>query len=328
MFNNQLLVFLIVMSHGLMAETIPDDVVSTINSIQKQSIYSIADTVKFDGQIIKADEVVFGPDSVLEFTNLKQDWIAIVADKIKFTAPLKKATIKRSFDVFSVDGQRGSTGRNGINGRTHHRHGTNGGNGGDGGQGGKGGSTKLPTLYIIANSILSQASSTAPDYINLKLIFPGIDGGKGGNGGIGGKGGNGGNGRDGSDGFLSCRSGAGNGGTGGLAGKGGKGGDGGNGGNGAKIVFVGDQSVLDVLSYSIVINTGGDSGIPGQAGSVGVPGIGGQRGHSSHHCGWGQNGLTGEYPNPNNLGVGNLGRSGDKGSVEKIELSKVNGLKL
>lgn len=312
----------------IFANEISSSIISQINSATKQSIYSVADTVKFNGQVIKADEIVFAPNSVLELTNLKQEWVAIVADKIKFTAPLKKATIKRSFDVYAKNGSRGSQGGNGANGGRSGRHGSSGVPGQPGGKGGNGQTLKLPTLYIIANEVLSQKSSTAPDYINLKLIFPGLDGGNGGTGGIGGKGGNGGNGRKGSDGVIDCRSGAGDGGTGGTAGKGGQGGNAGDGGDGANIVFVGSTEALEILSYSIIINTGGDTGIAGQGGSAGSPGAGGNRGNSSTHCGWGDNGRDGGYPSPRNLGNGSLGKEGNKGTVDKIDISTVSALNI
>jgi len=303
-------------------------IISKINSTPKQSIYSVADTVKFNGQVIKADEIVFAPNSVLEISNLNQEWVAIVADKIKFTAPLKKATIKRSFDIFASNGSRGLPGGDGANGGSSGRHGHSGHEGQPGGTGGMGKTMQLPTLYIITNEVLSQKSSTAPDYINLKLIFPGLDGGNGGTGGIGGRGGNGGHGRDGSDGVFDCRSGAGDGGIGGTAGKGGQGGDAGNGGDGANIVFVGSTEALEVLSYSIIINTGGDAGIPGQGGSAGSPGAGGRRGGSSTHCGWGDNGNDGGYPSPRSLGSGNKGSEGKKGAVDKLNISNAKGINI
>jgi len=53
------------------------------------------------------------------------------------------------------------------------------------------GQTKqIPKIYIITNLVTSQESEQSPDYINLKLLFLGIDG-KGGQGGDGGNGGNG-----------------------------------------------------------------------------------------------------------------------------------------
>jgi hypothetical protein len=312
----------------IVAAELSNSIISKINSTTKQSIYSVADTVRFDGQVIRADEIVFAPNSVLEISNLNQDWVAIVADKIKFTAPLKKATIKRSFDSYATNGSRGSQAGNGANGKSSGRHGSSGGAGKTGGKGGNGQTLKLPTLYIITNEVLSQKSSTAPDYINLKLIFPGLDGGNGGTGGIGGKGGNGGSGRKGSDGLVDCKSGAGDGGTGGTAGKGGQGGNAGNGGQGGNIVFVGSTEALEVLSYSIIINTGGDTGIAGQGGSAGSPGAGGNRGNSSRSCGWGDNGSDGVYPSPRNLGNGGLGSEGKKGTVDKIDISNVSGINI
>ena len=311
-------------SHGQNALT--DEMINKINLAEKQDIFSVAETVKFDGQILKADEIVFAPNSVLELTNLEYPWIIIIADKIKFTAPLKKAIIRRNFDVFAASGVRGSQGANGSNGTRSGRHGTTGGAGESGEKGGAGETKQLPKVYIVTNSVIGQESEQAPDFINLKLIFPGVDGGNGGTGGIGGNGGRGGNGRDGSDGPFDCRSGAGDGGNGGIAGKGGQGGDAGNGGNGSDIIFIGSEQALEVLSYSIIINTGGDGGIKGQPGISGSPGSGGNRGNSSTHCGWGDRGKQGAYPSPKDNGYGKEGAEGEKGKVNKYLISEYSNI--
>ena len=299
-----------------------NEMIDKINATEKQSIYSIAETVKFDKQILRADEIVFAPNSVLELTNMDFEYIILVADKIKFTAPLKKATIKRSFEVFAESGKDGSNGSNGTNGTTGGKNGSDGTSGGVGEKGEKGKTKELPKIYIITNQVTSQASEQAPDYINLKLLFPGIDGGNGGGGGRGGQGGNGGDGRKSSSGLVDCKRGGGDGGNGGQAGKGGQGGDAGDGGSGADIIFIGSESALEVLSYSVIINTGGDSGIPGQGGAVGFPGFGGGPGAGSVHCHGGDTGSKGGIPDPSNEGIGNVGLEGQKGTVEKYKLTE------
>lgn len=172
----------------------------------------------------------------------------------------------------------------------------------------------------------SQESEQSPDYINLKLLFLGIDGGNGGRGENGGDGGNGGNGKRSSDGPLHCRRGGGDGGNGGLSGKGGQGGDGGNGGNGADIIFIGSESALDVLSYSIILNTGGGSGTLGRPGALGLPGRGGAAGSGSTFCHGGDRGRDGGSPIPTNEGTGQLGKDGEKGKVDRYKISELQGI--
>lgn len=302
------------------------EMIDKINTTEKQSIYSIAETVKFDKQVLRADEIVFAPESILELTNLNVEYIVIIADKIKFTAPLKKATIKRSSEVFADNGIEGTLGSNGSDGTTNGRHGTKGADGGAGSKGTKGETKKLPKIYIVTNMVTSQASEQAPDFINLKLLFSGIDGGNGGRGGSGGDGGNGGNGRKGSDGPFHCKSGPGDGGNGGNTGKGGQGGDAGDGGNGANIIFIGSQAALEVLSYSVIINTGGDTGIAGRPGANGSPGSGGTGGAGSSFCHGGSSGKKGNITDPANEGSGVNGKEGAKGTVEKFDISEFTGL--
>jgi len=307
----------VIVSYG--QNVLTDDMINQVNSTPKEGIFSIAETVKFDKQILRADEIVFAPNSTLELTNMDYDWIILIADKIKFTAPLKKATIKRGFEIYASDGDKGEQGLNGNNGSGT---GSNGTNGQDGKKGGKGNTKQLPNIYIVTNQVTSQKSNLAPDYINLKLILPGIDGGRGGIGGEGGDGGNGTKGVKGANGVVDCRRGGGDGGNGGNAGKGGQGGDSGNGGDGANIVFIGTDSALEVLSYSIIINTGGDSGIPGRPGQVGFSGNGGAGGDGTFYCSGGDAGRKGLIPNPKNNGIGQLGEEGSKGKIDKVLISK------
>ena len=302
-------------------ETLRNEVISKVNDTEKRELFSVAEIVKFDDQILRTDQLVFSSNSILEFTNLSYPWIAIVADSIKFAAPLKKATIRRKLDIIADNGKNGKNGDNGINGgRPYGRHGHRGGNGFQGQNGGTGETINLPDIYIITRGIKSQESNQTPDYINLKLIFPGIDGGRGGLGGDGGSGGYGGDGRKARSNPIHCESGGGNGGTGGDAGLGGKGGNGGNGGNGSNIYFLGNSETLDVLSYATIVNTGGDGGLYGSPGRVGRPGKGGSMGGGEGHCGGGKTGVIGSIPNPNNLGIGSLGNDGQKGSVIQYKI--------
>jgi len=325
-FSFSLLTSILLCSFCYGQNQLTEEMIKKINLTDKQGIYSVAEVVKFDQQVLRADELVFSPNSVLELTNLDYDYILIVANKIKFTAPLKKATIKRAFDVFAENGTDGNLGSNGVSGTTGGKNGSDGTNGGIGQKGGKGKTKQLPKIYIITNEVTSQASNQALDYINLKLLFPGIDGGSGGNGGRGGNGGNGGNGRKSSSGAFDCKRGGGDGGNGGLAGKGGQGGDGGDGGNGADIFFIASDSAMEILSYSVVINTGGDSVAAGLPGAIGFPGFGGGAGAGSIHCSGGDSGANGKNPVPLNEGNGQSGKEGAKGKIEKFNISNVEGL--
>lgn len=301
-------------------ETLPNEVIIKVNDTEKRDLFTVADVVKFDKQILRTNQLVFSSNSTLELSNTTFPWIAIIADSIKFAAPLKKATIRRNLNIIAKKGGTGKKAANGNNGGRSGRHGHRGGNGFNGEQGDSGETLNLPDIYIITNGITSQQSNQAPDYINLKLIFPGIDGGRGGNGGNGGNGGKGGNGRKGSDGPGHCRSGGGNGGQGGNAGLGGQGGNGGTGGNGANIYLVGNNNTLDILSYATIINTGGEGGLYGRPGLAGTPGLGGGMGRGSTFCGGGRSGVNGIIPNPDNLGIGSIGNDGQKGSVIQYKI--------
>lgn len=303
---------------------LPQEIIDEIrNSDLTSEIYPVTGFENFDGKILKANEIVFDSSSVLSMGFTKGDFVAVVAKKLRFRSPAKRATITRSMDIVAGTGTTGSVGTKPADQPKNSRtdDGFPGHIGGQGGTGGIGGTSHLPIIYIIAGDIEGQAENEKPDFINFRINYPGIDGGTGGLGGIGSQGGRGGSGGDGVDALLTCMGGPGDGGQGGMSGKWGIGGTGGKGGNGAGIVLVGPDSVIDLLTLSAINNVGGQGGHGGLRGSQGGTGEGGPRGARTVHCKGGSGGgrgYTHREPEDINTDSGQMGIEGTKGKVFRV----------
>lgn len=285
-----------------------------------KTIYPVTGTEYFDGDVLKADEIVFASGSRLVLRGVNRPWIAIVAKKVKFADVTAWSRIER--DMSAVSGPDGSSGPNGANGGRGQddigRAGGPGGAGGDGGTGAAGQTRGLPHIYFIAGEVTSPDSTPLPGYLRLSLLFPGIDGGNGGPGGNGGAGGRGGNGKEGATSLFDCKEGGGPGGTGGSGGRGGRGGRGGDGGAGSNITYMSTAAGIELLPYAKVVNVGGEGGRGGPPGNAGVPGGGGDGGRANGFCGSKPAGSSGSSPNPPTLGTGAPGADGAKGTVTAV----------
>ena len=290
-------------------------------------VYPISGYQIFSEKVLRAREIVFQPNSNLVFDALNHDYIAIVANKIKFTRPQDGSYMISSLDVRLPDGKDGNTGTNGP-GRPHAgkgHDGQKGGAGGTGGAGEHGKSTDLPDLYVFANEVVLEGESDIP--VDISFIFNGIDGSDGGNGGAGGNGGKGGDGGEASIRWLKCRHEPRDGGQGGDAGIGGPPGNGGNGGNGADIIIVGSPSVVDRLSFSRFKIDPGVPGIGGTRGREGQPGSGGQHGHRDFVCQRNSDdGRTGAIPKNSHPPRGAQGEDGNRGRVYVVKIGDVSPL--
>ena len=256
-------------------EVIPQEAIDAISEITEiTSVFSVGNDEHFDGQIIRANEIVFSENARLTLDNVDAPWIVLIADKIKFQNPNKPARIMFGSTDINIP-PKATTGSNGANGSGRSgRHGRPGAHGQTGTTGTKGYTKSLPHIYIITKELTSPTGS--PAFAPLAILGNGFRGSQGGQGGNGGNGGNGVKGQDSSSGAFDCRRGGGNGGNGGNAGQGGKGGDGGNGGDGVSITVVSNSSSNDAFSYIQLLNSGGIGG-PG-----GSPGIAGNNGASIH----------------------------------------------
>lgn len=294
-------------------EAIPQEVIDAINNeTEITTVFSIGTNEHFNGQVIRANEIVFSKNALLTLNKLDAPWIVLIADKIKFQNPNHPARIIFGSTNIPIP-SKATNGSNGTNGNGRRgRHGKPGAHGQVGTTGTKGFTKKLPHIYIITKELTSPTGN--PAFAPLAILGNGLKGGQGGQGGNGGNGGNGVKGQNSSSGVLDCRRGGGNGGNGGNAGKGGKGGDGGNGGDGVSITIASTASSNDAFSYIQLLNSGGIGGPAGSPGFPGTPGQSGGMGRGGGHCGGGRSGSNGSVPNPNNLGYGSEGASGNKGS--------------
>lgn len=300
-------------------DELPADVADAVRSAQARQIYPVAGFQITNDQIIKADDISFAADSALVFNNLNYPFLVICARRLLFSAPRARTTIARRMDIQSAgarDGQRGYSppikGGGGANGDA----------GGEGGAGEDGhGIASLPHVFLMTDEIVEQPGSPQPVFVNLSVLFPGIDGSNGG------RGGDGGNGADGTGGEAAkdnewgfgCDHGGGNGGYGGPGGVGGRGGNGGQGGNGASVWLVGSTNALNVLQFSNIANDPGMPGRGGEGGRPGHPGGGGGGGSGSHFCSGGNPGGAGPPANPPSRGQGSDGALGLKGYVFRKE---------
>ncbi|BCT33126.1 hypothetical protein [Pseudomonas protegens] len=309
-------------------QSLPPEIVKAIKEAPlTRTIYPVSGEEGFSGQILKADELVFQQDSRLVLRSLEAPWIVIAAKKWKFLKPSSPTKIERDRYVATRNGGDGGPGANGANGKGEvNRQGNPGAHGMPGESGKTGESMKLPIIYLVAGEITSPDGEPKPGFINLNLIFKGINSGNGGRGGSGGNGGKGAPGKEGATSAIDCKEGPGRGGKGGNAGQGGKGGRGGDGGNGADIVVVSTQAGLELFSYANIINIGGLGGSAGVPGRVGVYGAGGRAAGSNGWCKPGEPGSPGDYLDPVNLGTEGDGIDGGKGTVTAIQVINVNDL--
>jgi len=282
------------------ASEIPQEIIAALASSPRIStVYSVSGHIRFDGQVLKVDELVFQPNSTLEFIGADFPFRAIVARRIRFADPQAPAAIVRDRTLKAPTGENQS---NGINGE-------------------EGGSLDLPPMYIYAERIEAVGVNGPLGRAQLTIDFRGVPGGQGGRGEDGSTGTRGQNGRQSSSGPLSCNRGAGDGGAGGPGSAGGDGGRGGDGGDGSDIYLISNAAGVDMLSASILRTNGGTGGAGGPAGRGGSGGPGGRGGNGSRHCGGGDIGPTGPAgPNGNAGARGEVGRAGDVRAIRSDNL--------
>lgn len=300
-------------------KAIPSNVLDALKKAKEiKKIFPVNSGERFDGQILKADEIIFAPGSTLTITNTNVPFIVISAKRWKFA----DAAVTSKIMIAPTSADRGEEGSNGIDGTDGagevNRRGNNGSPGLPGKPGGDGGTLSLPHIYLIAGDITSPNGEPLPGFLRFVIAAAGFDGGDGGAGGNGGNGGKGAQGKKGATSVVDCSSGAGPGGTGGDAGQGGKGGNGGNGTDGADITIVGTSSVNEIFSYARIFNEGGYGGRPGRSGLPGRVGKGGLQAGSNGWCKSSLPGDAGNYPEPIDLGDGEPGGNGKKGDVTLI----------
>lgn len=307
-------------------DAIPPEVLEAIkNNSDFTTVFPIGNNENFSGQIINADEIVFSDGAHLIIENTDLPWILIKANRIKVQNQNKisKITFKRERINTPEKEKKGTDGAHGT-GLRDWRNGQPGGHGGTGTTGKTGLTKSLPHIYIVTKEFTSPIGM--PAFAPIAILGNGYKGGKGGTGGDGGSGGNGYKGLDASSGLFDCRRGGGTGGDGGNAGLGGKGGTGGTGGDGVSITIVSTSEVNETFSYIQLLNEGGDGGIGGQPGTHGGIGNGGEMGRGTGHCGGGRWGNNGIIPKPSNLGIGNKGDSGVKGSFILVNATNLNSI--
>lgn len=284
-----------------LSQPLPAAVEAVIKGTTATGVFPVGQLEKFGGQVIKADVVNFSPNSVLEFTNTNQRWVAIVAkvvqfanndftSNIVFTRPVvaakpgKQASLaappQNSRGACGVVGPVGTAGQNGLVG-------VSGASGAD-----------LPTLYIIADRIRVQSGPT--DRLKLRVGAVGVngqDGGDGQDGQPGGNGGPGGHGRWNSASWQypggNCTCSAGSGGAGGPGGLGSQRGAGGGGSDGGSVYYGGTPAALNMLTFTVVENQWGIAGQHGAPGVNAPGGIQGERGSHPGRCGGGNDSSPG-----------------------------------
>lgn len=295
--------------------------VDAIKAAPSTSILEISGDFHTDENILKADKIVFADGSRLTFDRVDYPFLVIVAKEIIFSAPKYRATIERKKSIYAETAARGAdaVGQPPKKPNAAHKNrGADGDPGFPGGTGALGVSIDLPDVFIATNEVSRQGGGTS-GFIDLKLLFAGINGGQGGQGGNGGKGGAGGDGGKGIDHFFDCAGGPGDGGTGGPGGRGGRGGDGGRGGNGADIYYVGSNQALDELEVSRVWAPPGLPGRGGPPGNPGPGGDGGARGGRTTYCHGGSRGSIGPEPSPPDDGYGqDSSVEGQRGKIESV----------
>jgi hypothetical protein len=312
-------------SSATAGDAIPADVIEAIaNATGSTTIYPVNPGEVFDGQILKADEIVFAPGATLTLTNGDAPFIVIAAKRWKFADATINTRIEVDRTIPAKAGANGNPGSNGADGQGEvNRRGNDGAAGGPGQSGADGESKPIPHIYLIAGELTSPEGEPLPGYLRLSLLAVGKDGGDGGAGGKGGNGGPGARGKEGATSLFDCKEGPGQGGTGGAAGQGGQGGRGGNASDGAHITIIGTGAVNELFSYARIINEGGYGGRAGRTGIPGKVGAGGRAAPGNGFCGAGRPGDAGDYPSPPDLGSRGAGDDGGKGATTLISVKSL-----
>lgn len=186
-------------------ERLPPEILAALERAPiTTSIQSVSGILKFDKQILKADQVVFQGNSIIELVGNNYPFRAIVAEKIRFASPSGSAVIRRDQSLNAKNGILRLAGFEECKGRSGIRLivclATP--------IAGDGETISLPPLIIYARSVeVVGAVGDAPNG-NLVIEMTGIDGGAGSNGRTGSAGEAGQDGRDSSSGVLDCRRGA------------------------------------------------------------------------------------------------------------------------
>ncbi|HDR2706070.1 hypothetical protein [Enterobacter mori] len=308
-----------------LGKAIPPNVLNALkNATDVKKIFPVNPGERFDGQVLKADEIIFAPGATLTLTNTSAPFIVISAKRWKF-ADAEVTTKIMIAAAQASDGEDGDNGQDGKNGEGEINRRGNDGKPGLPGEPGKNGETSSqPHIYLVAGELTSPNGEPLPGSLRLAVVASGIDGGNGGTGGKGGNGGRGAPGKKGATSAVDCSSGPGKGGTGGSAGQGGKGGLGGDGANGSDITVVGTRSVNELFSYARIFNDGGFGGRPGRSGLPGKIGLGGIQAGPNGWCKSGQPGDAGDYPEPLDLGDGEAGKDGTKGDVTLVTVKNLS----
>jgi hypothetical protein len=252
-------------------------------------------------QFIKTKQLLFDPDSALEFDDLNYPFLVIYADDWHLNGHF---AIRRTTSI-------NLNGANGANAAAppptppgYGIAGNDGLPGLPGRQGQRG--MLLPQVIIIAQRTFFLGVRANPIQIDGVFNFDGVDGGNGGDGGDGSDGTDGNRGSPAQDGFGigdvgDCAAGPGQGGRGGNAGLGGWPGYGGDGGDGAPMFMFVAPDELDNFRAVQVSLKAGQGGGRGNYGNPGRPGKGGPEGDYSQtrYCySVGRIGRDGVVPRP------------------------------
>lgn len=269
---------------------LPEEIRAAVSESGPLRIVSTSGNYVIDDQILRVDELVIQPGSIIQFPETSAPFVAIIAERVRIIDPDTPITFRRNPAIVAPRGQpgaNGSTGPRGLDGKTSgngSKHGSRGGRGSDGSNGKQATPYELPDVWIVFGNIEDAATGAPILLANLEMDFRGVSTGPGGNGGKGGRGGRGGNGRDGRANLGVCSRGPGNGGDGGRGGNGGNGADGVQGGDGADIFLVSNRAGIDLLSSARFRLSAGEDGEPGAAGERGERGRPGSRGGQPGTC--------------------------------------------
>ncbi len=304
---------------------LPDAQVEAIRSAPMEGgetgVFEVIGTTVFTGHILKANAILFRPNSTLVLDAWTNSPLIVVARKLLFQNVNQLHLIRFPNGLKPAPGHPGPDGQRGLDGEYRGADGGNGTPGGPAAHGGNCSIAKMPTIYIGCHEIAGSGDNTRdepPLFTWLNLMFRGQDGGDGGPGGRGGGGGNGVKGDDAVDNGVWCAFPGGDGGRGGNGGRGGRGGNGTPAAHGSDVIyFATTRTVLNSLALSRLDNRGGAGGASGAAGIPGAPGQGAPGGNGSLHCKGGHGG--GDGGSTGSEGPGLPGKDGQSGSISLIE---------
>jgi len=143
----------------------------------------------FNGQTLKADEIICEPNATLTFTNISVPFWVIYCEKLKLKNNSLPVRVELDQTIKGKNGENGLAGVNGVG--EIDRQGQPGIAGQAGLTGDLGESLKNPDLYIIVKEIICIDTLQNIEDSKFVLDFDGLsegDGGNGGNGGDGSKG--------------------------------------------------------------------------------------------------------------------------------------------